>query len=183
MSYLLGAGSRPTIGLPQRPGNVQLRPKDDGPVILTKKGNTTNVRWTTQRGVRNTSRVCRLRVQYLDQRQHLESVRLDVLQASHPNKQRRRGLAPWPKSPSVWTNTTSAVPSDPASSQGSKAHNTSDPPGIRNEAEKNSATKIKRAAEENLRAVGPVRGRRKNSKTTIEGLLLSQWTSGNLKIS
>ena len=42
MSYLLGTGPRPTIGLPSRPGNLQLRPKDDGPAILTKKGNTTN---------------------------------------------------------------------------------------------------------------------------------------------
>ena len=31
------------------------------------------------------------------------------------------GCPPWPKSPSVWTNTTSSVPSDPASSQGSEA--------------------------------------------------------------
>ena len=98
MSYLLGAGPRLTICLSPRPGNVQLRPKDDGPAILAKKGNTTNVRGTTQRGVRNTTRVDRLCVQHLDQRQHLESERLDVLQASHPNKQRRRGLASWPKS-------------------------------------------------------------------------------------
>ena len=138
MSYLLGAGPRLTICLPPRPGNVQLRPKDDGPAILAKKGNTTNVRGTTQRGVRNTTRVDRLCVQHLDQRQHLESERLDVLQASHPNKQRRRGLASWPKSPSVWTNTTSAVPSDPASSQGSEAHSHSDPPGVRKEAAKNT---------------------------------------------
>ena len=111
-------------------------------------------------------------VQHLDQRQHLESERLDVLQASHPNKQRRRGLASWPKSPSVWTNTTSAVPSDPASSQGSEAHSHSDPPGVRKEAAKNSATKVQRAAEENPRAVGTVRGRGKINKTT-EGLFLS----------
>ena len=127
MSYLLGAGPWPTIRLPSRPGNLQLCPKDDGPAILTKKGNKTNVRGTTQRGVRNTTRVCPLRVQHLDQRQHLETDRLDVLQAGHPHKQRHRGLAPWPKSRSVWTNTTSAVPSDPASSQGSKADSNSDP--------------------------------------------------------
>ena len=172
MSYLLGAGPWPTIGLPSRPGNLQLRPKDDGPAIPTKKGNTTNVRGTTQRGVRNTTRVCRLRVQHLDQRQHLETDRLDVLQAGHPHK-RHRGLVPWPKSPSIWTNTTSAVPSDPASSQGSEADSNSDPPGVRKEAVKNSATKVQRAAAENLRAVGPVRGRGEISKTTTEGLLLS----------
>ena len=173
MSYLLGAGPRLTICLPPRPGNVQFRPKDDGPAILAKKGNTTNVRGTTQRGVRNTTRVDRLCVQHLDQRQHLESERLAVLQASHANKQRRRGLASWPKSPSVWTNTTSAVPSDPASSQGSEAHSHSDPPGVRKEAAKNSATKVQRAAEENLRAVGTVRGRGKINKTATEGLFLS----------
>ena len=181
MSYLLGAGPRPTVGLPSRPGNVQLRPKDDGPAVLTKAGNSTNVRGTTQRGVRNTTRVCRLRVQHLDQRQHLETDRLDVLQAGYLYEQRHRGLAPWPKSPSVWTNTTSAVPSDPASSQGSEADSNSDPPGVRKEAATNSATKVQRAAAENLRAVGPVRGRGEISKTTTEGLLLSQWTSRNLK--
>ena len=166
MSYLLGAGPRLTICLPPRLGNVQLRPKDDGPAILATKGNTTNVQGTTQQGVRNTTRVDRLCVQHLDQRQHLESERLDVLQASHPNKQRRRGLASWPKSPSVWTNTTSAV-------QGSEAHSHSDPPGVRKEAAKNSATKVQRAAEENLRAVGTVRGRGKINKTATEGLFLS----------
>ena len=78
---------------------------------------------------------------------------MDVLQASHLNKQRHRGLAPWPKSPSVWTNTTSAVPSYPASSQGSEVDSNSDPPGVRKEAATNSATKVQRAAAENLRAV------------------------------
>ena len=173
MSYLLGAGPRPTIGLLSRPWNLQLRPKDDGPAILTRKGNTTNVRDTTQRGIRNTTRVCRLRVQHLDQRQHLETDRLDVLQAIHPHKQRHRGLASWPKSPSIWMNTTSAVPSDPASSQGSEANSNSDPPGVWKEAAKNSATKVQRAAAENLQAVGPVRGRGEISKTTTEGVLLS----------
>ena len=98
---------------------------------------------------------------------------LYLLQAGHPNKQRHRGLAPWPKSPSVWTNTTSAVPSDPASSQGSEADSNSEPPGVRKEAAKNSATKVQRAPAQNLRAVGPVRGRGEISKTTTEGLLLS----------
>ena len=51
---------------------------------------------------------------------------------------------------SVWTNTTSTVPSDPASSQGSEADSNSDSPGVRKEAAKNSATKVKRAAAENL---------------------------------
>ena len=109
----------------------------------------------------------------MDQRQHLESERLDVLQASHRNKQRRRGLASWPKSPSVWTNTTSAVPCDPASSQGSEAHSHSDLPGVRKEAAKNSAMKVQRAAEENLRAVGTVRGQGMINKTAAEGLFLS----------
>ena len=132
-----------------------------------------NVRGTTQPGVRNTTQVYQLRVQHLDKRQHLETDRLDVLQAGHPNKQRHRGLTPWPKSLSIWTNTTSAVPSDPASSQGSEADSNSDPPGVRKEAAKNSATKVQRAAAENLQAVGPVRGRREISKTTTEGLPLS----------
>ena len=57
MFYLLGAGPRLTICLPPGPGNVQLGLKDDGPA---KKGNMTNVRGTTQRGVRNTTRVYRL---------------------------------------------------------------------------------------------------------------------------
>ena len=55
----------------------------------------------------------------------------------------------------------------------SEADNNSDPPGVRKEAAKNSATKVQRAAAENLRAVGPVRGWREISKTTTEGLLLS----------
>ena len=98
---------------------------------------------------------------------------MSYLLGAGPRLTINRGLASWPKSPSVWTNTTSAVPSDPASSQGSEAHSHSDPPGVRKEAAKNSATKVQRAAEENLRAVGTVRGRGKINKTATEGLFLS----------
>ena len=70
MYYLLGAGPRSPNRLPPRPGDVQLCQKNDGPAVLTRTRNTSNVWSTTQRGVGNTNRLCRIRIQHLDQRQH-----------------------------------------------------------------------------------------------------------------
>ena len=142
MYYLLGAGPRSPNRLPPRPGDVQLCQKNDGPAVLTRTRNTSNVRSTTQQGVGNTNRLCRIRIQHLDQRQHLGSNRLDVLQTGHPNEQRRRRLAQLPKSPSFWKSTTAHVPPYPASLQGSETDSDPDPPGIREEAATNPATKV-----------------------------------------
>ena len=142
MYYLLGAGPRSPNRLPPRPGDVQLCQKKNGPAVLTRTRNTSNVRSTTQRGVGNTNRLCRIRIQHLDQRQHLGSNRLDVLQTGHPNEQRRGRLAQWPKSPSFWKSTTAHVPPNPASLQGSETDSDPDPPGIREEAATNPATKV-----------------------------------------
>ena len=95
-----------------------------------------------RRGVGNTNQLCRIRIQYLDQRQHLGSNRLDILQTGHPNEQRRGRLAQWPKSPSFWKSTTAHVPPNPASLQGSETDSDPDPPGIREEAPTNAATKV-----------------------------------------
>ena len=92
MYYLLGAQPPSPNRLPPRPGDVQLCQKNDGPAVLTRTRNTSNIRSTTQQGVGNTNRLCRIRIQYLDQRQHLGSNRLDVLQTGHPNEQRRGRL-------------------------------------------------------------------------------------------
>ena len=93
----------------------------------------------------------------LDQRQHLDSDRLDVLLAGHPNIQRSRRLASWPRSQSVWTSTTATVPSDSASSQEWEADSNSNPPGIRKEAPKNPASKHRESCgRESLSCVGPV---------------------------
>ena len=92
MYYLLGAQPRSPNRLPPRPGDVQLCQKNDGPAVLTRTRNTSNVRSTTQRGIGNTNRLCRIHIQHLDQRQHLGSNRLDVLQTGHPNEQRRGRL-------------------------------------------------------------------------------------------
>ena len=116
--------------------------KKNGPAVLTRTRNTSNVRSTTQRGVGNNNRLCRIRIQHLDQRQHLGSNRLDVLQTGHPNEQRRGRLAQRPKSPSFWKSTTAHVPPNPASLQGSESDSDSDPPGIREEAATNPATKV-----------------------------------------
>ena len=94
-----------------------------------------------RRGVGNTNRLCRIRIQYLDQRQHLGSNRLDMLQTGHPNEQRHGRLAQWPKSPSFWKSTTAHVLPNPASLQGSETNSDPDPPGIREEAATNPAMK------------------------------------------
>ena len=171
--YLLGAGPRPSIRIPQWPWDVQLYQKDHGPVLSPRSGNTANVPESSARSYWAAPAVHSVCFQYVDSWNNLEPSRLNSVQTCHTHQQRHWGLAPWPQSPSLRTWPAADVPSYQAPSQRGYADSHPDPSGVWEETEENTASHLPWSADKDLQAVGRVWRQWKISEKFTESLFPS----------